>query len=564
MALLADTIQDIQRLREIVGVLSRYGFGEFFERINLGRLVPGRAPAAPATPEARAQRLVDAFQELGPTFIKFGQILSARPDALPAEYVKALQHLQDKVEPVSFEEARKVIEDEFQRPLADIFDRIEEKPIASASIGQVHRAWLKDGQMVAVKVQRPGIDEMIRADVNIMYTVARLTESVIDLDVGYTPTEIVGDFDRAIRMELDFVNEANNLRKFTANFREKPYIRFPRPFDELSGRKVLTMEFVQGVKISEAFGWTQERRKLVCDRFLEAGIQMIFQDGFFHGDPHPGNIFVTEECEIIYLDCGLAGSLPRHLSDALLQLVVAAAVKDAGTAARIVYKIGVAEERINLNDLKNDIQAILDNFLSQNWGDVSAGELLGDLMERGAKYGIKHPTELASLSKALLNVEGVVRGLYPELDLLQAAKPYATKLFNDKMQMDHLKPELAKRAYEVFGLLQDLPMQLTQLMLDLEKGRVNVVVQSEDIRALQAALRSLAITLFFGMLTAAFVMGGFAALGGATVGPPGTVVAIGAFALSLVTGGFALAWHIIAIRLRRPKLTDLISKRFSR
>jgi ubiquinone biosynthesis protein len=561
MAFIMDTISDIQRLREIVGVFSRYGFGEFFERINLGRFVPGKQPTPPVTAEVKAQRLLDAFQELGPTFIKLGQIASARPDALPPTYTKALQKLQDRVEPFSFAEVRAIIEAEFVRPLEELFDHFEEAPIASASIGQVHRAYTKDGRKVAVKIQRPKIDEQIRGDVNLLYSMARLIESVIDLDVGYTPTEIVSDFDRSMRMELDFTIEASNARKFRANFRDKPHIRFPETIDGLCGRRVMTMEFIEAIKISDAYGWPVEKRKLICDRFLEAGVQMMLHDGFFHGDPHPGNVFVTEDCDLIYLDLGLAGTIPKHMVDSLLQLIVAAAVKDAGTAARVIYRLGVAGDRINLNELKNDIQAILDNFLSQSWGTIEPSELLADFMSRGAKHGIKHPPELASLSKALLNVEAVVRGLYPELDLLEAAKPYAMEFFNEKMNFAALKPELLKKGYEVFGLLQDLPMQLTQLMMDMEKGKMNMVIQSEDIRGLQAALRSLAITLFFGMVTATFIVGGFIALAGSATGPSGLWVAGAAFLLSIVTAGFAFAWHIIAIRLRRPKLTELLGKR---
>ncbi len=562
MAILSDTLGDIGRMREIAGVLTRHGFGEFLERVNLGRFIPGRVtPPADPSDEASAERLVKAFEELGPSFIKFGQILSTRPDVLPLVYVKALQTLQDRVAPVGFADVKKAIEAEFARPLEDLFDRFEEAPIASASIGQVHRAYGKDGRKLAVKIKRPGIDEMIRADVNLLYGAARLIESVIDLSLGYTPTEIVADFDRAMRMELDFGYEAANARKFAANFDAKSYIQFPEVFDSLSGRSVMSMAFIEAVKISDTFSWPEEKRKIIADRFIDAGVQMVFQDGFFHGDPHPGNVFVDADCNIIFLDLGLAGSVPKYLMDALLRLVVAVAMKDSATVARIIYKLGAANQRVNLADLKNDLDTLLDRFLSQNLGEIQASEVLSEMMERGAKHGVKHPTELAGLAKAILNFEGVVRGLYPELDLMAVAKPYASQYFTQRMTFDSLKPEFTKRASELFGLLEDLPLQVSQLMMDLEKGRVNVTVSSPDLRSLQAALRSLAVTIFLGMVAGAFLLGGFVLIADATIGPPNTVVAIIAFALSLVTGGMAFFWHLIAIRLRRPKLTDFLKKR---
>lgn len=561
MAILSDTFADIGRAREIAGVLARHGFGEFLERVNLGRLVPGRPPApADTSDEASAKRLVEAFQELGPTFIKFGQILSTRPDVLPLAYVEALQQLQDRVAPFGYDKVRDTVLAEFGRPIEEVYAGFDEKPIASASIGQVHKAITKDGVTVAVKIKRPGIDEMIRADVSLLYRIARMIESVVDLNIGYTPTEIVGDFDRAMRMELDFRHEAQNGKQFTANFREKSYIRFPEPVDALSGQHVLTMHFIVGQKISAAFDWPREKRKILVDRLLDAGVQMVLEDGFFHGDPHPGNIFVDDDLNIIFLDVGLAGSVPKYLMDGLIKLVVAAAMKDSASAARLIYKLGSAPDRVNLADFRNDIDVILEQYLSIKWGEVNASELLNVLMERGAKHGIKLPTELAALAKSLLNMEGVIRSLYPELDLLEAAKPHASKYFGERISFDTLKPELIKRANEIVGMLQDLPLQVSQLMMDLEKGRVNVVVQSPDIRNLNAALRSFALTTFFSMITGALLLGGIIALSTSVV-VPGPVVAGVAIGLSLVTGFFAFAWHIVAVRLRRPKLTDLMKKK---
>jgi ubiquinone biosynthesis protein len=322
----------------------------------------------------------------------------------------------------------------------------------------------------------------------------------------------------------------------------------------------MTMGFIVAQKVSEAFTWPQEKRKLLTDRLLDAGVQMVLEDGFFHGDPHPGNIFVDDECNVIFLDVGLAGSVPKYLMDGLIKLVVASAMKDSSSVARIVYKLGAAPDRVNLSELKNDLEVILDTFLSKPWGEISASELVSTLMERGAKHGIKHPPELAALAKSILNFEGVIRQLYPELDLLEAAKPHASKYFSSKMNFDAMKPEFIKKANEIVGLVQDLPLQLSQLMMDLEKGRVNVVVQSPDIRSLQGALRSLAVTMFLGMLSAAFIIGGFASLS-TSLASPGPIVAVVAFGFSIVTGFMAFMWHVIAIRLKRPKLTDLIRRR---
>jgi ubiquinone biosynthesis protein len=558
---MSDTMSDIGRLREIVGVLARHGFGQWLERVNLGRFLPGRSPTpADQSEEASAKRLVEAFQELGPTFIKFGQILSSRPDVLPVAYIKALATLQDRVTPFTFAEVKKRIEDEFGQPLNQVYQSFEEAPIASASIGQVHRAITHDGRTVAVKIKRPAIDEQIQADVSLLYRVARLIESVIDLNIGYTPTEVVGDFERAIRMELDFHIEASNARRFAANFREKPFIRFPEVIESLSGQTVLTMEFIVAQKITATFDWPREKRKLIVDRLLDGGVQMVFEDGFYHGDPHPGNIFVDDECNIIFLDVGLAGTVPKYIMDGLLQLVVSAAMRDSATVARQIYKLGEVDERVNLNELKNDIDVILEQYLSQPWGSISAAELLNVLMARGAKFGIKLPGEVSGLAKAILNLEGTVRSLYPELDLLEVAKPYAAQYFNESFTFDALKPELIRRANEIVGMLQDMPLQISQLLMDLEKGRVNVVVKSPDVLSVNASIRSLAVTVGLSIIAGALLLGGITALASSMV-VPSLVVGIIALVLGAVTGGFAALWHFVAIRMRRPRLTDFMPKR---
>src|SRR5947209_6968351 len=337
-----QAVKDLQRLREISAVVVRHGFGELRDRSRLwdvlGRREPGERPSRADMRATSARRFRETLAELGPTFIKMGQILSSRPDLLPPDFIAELSELQDSAPPMSLETVLRLIEQGLGRPSAELFAHIDPEPLASASIAQVHRARVSDGESVVVKVQRPGIEEQIRSDTDLLFYLARFLEGVIEETGIYTPTGIVTEFRDAMLLELDFENEARNIEEFAHNHADRPYVVIPKLYRDLSSRTVITLQELKGVKLKTALESGQSAgidRQQLARHVLEASFQQLFKDGLFHGDPHPGNIIVMEGNRIGLLDFGLVGRLTKQMQESMIVLVLAISLRDPDTVARL-------------------------------------------------------------------------------------------------------------------------------------------------------------------------------------------------------------------------------------
>lgn len=504
-------LQDLNRMRQIGVIAARHGFGELAERAGLWRLL-GRRERVEVSPEAQrastARRFRMLLSDLGPTFIKLGQVLSTRADLLPAEVVEELSLLQDAVEPFPLEQVHAQIQRSLGRPASEVFRHIEPQPLAAASIAQVHRATTLEGDEVVVKVQRPDVAERIDSDLGVLRTLARLLEAVVEETGIQPPTGLVDEFDRAIHEELDFLHEAANIRAFYEMHRGREYLKIPRVYDALSSRTVLTMEYIRGVKISQA-ELSPEARKEIAAHILDSSFRQLFEDGLFHGDPHPGNILVLEGNRLALLDFGLVGRLTRAMQETLVLLVMAVALKDSESVAHILYRMGVPDARANLVGFRNDIENILGRHLPATLGEVDTRNLLRDLLDLAVRYRIRIPKEYALLGRASVSTEGMLRSLYPEMNVVEVALPYVKKLLAERYDPMQLQGGMMKALVRFQTVAQELPTQLSQILLDLESGKFSVTVRADQFDKLNQSLRSAAVVMFAGLCACGLIVGVF-------------------------------------------------------
>jgi ubiquinone biosynthesis protein len=563
-----QAVQDLRRLREISAVVVRHGFGELWDRARIWDVLGRKDETARPSPEAlratSARRFRETLSELGPTFIKLGQILSSRPDILPPDFIAELSQLQDDVSPMPVEVVFRGIEEGLGKPVSELFAKIDPTPLASASIAQVHRATLASGEEVVVKVQRPGIEERIRSDTGLLFYLARFLEGVIEETGIYTPTGIVEEFRAAMLLELDFENEARNVLAFAKNHEGRPNIVVPRLYRSLSSRKVLTLQELKGHKLKEVLeddsGLGADRKQLARN-VIEACFHQLFSDGLFHGDPHPGNLLVLEGNRLGLLDYGLVGRLSKGMQESVVLLVLAIALRDPDTVARLLYKVGVPDERIELHRFRADIHDLLDRYLGLKLSEVDSGLMLNELVDLAMRYKIKVPKEYAVLSKAAATTEGILRQLDPDLDIAEAALPYAKELLAERYKPDAMSGNLLRLGLQLQGFVQDTPQQLAQILMDLEGGKFHVNVRTEELAKLNSNVKALGILLFAGMLASGLIVGAFSMVGRASEGLDHTVWPVPALvglALSAMLFGAAMTWTLLSGRLKKISVRRLL------
>ncbi len=480
MASLLDTVRDLGRLRQIVQVLIRHGFGEVVQRTGLGSLVQGKAKAEnEASKVSTATRIRLVVTDLGPSFIKLGQILSTRPDLIPTDIIVELKKLQDDVPPIAFDEVRAQVQGELGAPIEEVFASFDSTPLASASIGQVHRATLETPEGVkdvVVKVQRPNIKDVIERDIDLLYWLAKAVERSIPESRTYQPVKLVSEFDRAISAELDFNLEADHAAKFAKNFEGNQQIRFPFIHRQASAKRVLTLEFFDGQKIYSAIdhGFSGEQ---ICKATLGLIIQAVFEDGFFHADPHPGNFIIMGAAETPVLgviDLGLVGRLTPHMREKTIDLMIAAVQEDYRGIADALYAIGTPTRKIDRSAYEAEVAMLADRYLGKQLGEIEVSRLIQDLVGGATKYGLEIPPDFLLVGKALMTIEGVGKEIYPELDAFAEMKPYFMRLMWTRYQPERMAQDLMRTLTRISAAATDLPIQTQEVLDDLRKGRLEV------------------------------------------------------------------------------------------
>jgi len=547
-----ETYQDLKRYSHIVAVFARHGFGDLLSRLK-GRY---RAPWAPRvlTKEARAfegpsaaERLRQAFEELGPTFIKLAQILSSRPDLLPPDFIKELSKLQDSVPPFPFSEAKTLIETQLGRPLTDLFASIEETPVAAASLAQVHRARTASGQEVAVKVQRIGIEAIIETDIHILRDLAGLAERHLSESKYFEPVRLVDEFARTIRRELDFVREGRNIDRFRNYFAGTATVYIPGVHWDLTAPKVLTTEYVKGIKISdlerlEAAGLD---RKTIAVNGVNLILKEIFELHFFHADPHPGNLFVLENNVIAPVDFGMTGVIDEEIANQMGGIFIAVVEKDADALINLLGTIGVTEELENRNTFKLELQDLMERYYGVPLQQLDTARIFEEILTIIRRYRLRLPADLAIMGRTLLVSEGVGKMLYPEFRIIDVAKPYARKLMLERFDPTKQLRELSKMAGETAALLKRLPSDLSEILLKTRKGGLAIGIEHLGLGRLISELDRSSNRISFAVVIAALIIGSSlifrTGVGPTLFGYP--VVGLAGFLLASILG----VWLLIGI-----------------
>jgi ubiquinone biosynthesis protein len=557
--MLREAFQDLNRLRQIATAVVRHGFGAYLARSRLADQIGG-APAVPGAPanaeRSTAARFRELLAELGPTFIKLGQLLSTRRDVLPAQWIAELESLQDDCPPLPLADVRAALERGLGRPIEAVFAELDPVPLASASIAQVHRATTHAGEQVVVKVQRPDIRARIESDLALLYYLARLLEAVIEETGVYTPTAVIEEFDRTIHEELDFEHEAANARAMRAANQGREQIVIPRVHDALSSSQVLTLDYVEGTRLNDVTAEAGFDTERIARDLLESAFRQLFEDGLFHGDPHPGNILVQPGNKLALLDFGLVARLSRGQKEMLVTLLVAVALRDADSMARVLDKIGIPDTRAPVGALRGDIEALLGSYLGLRLDQIRSATLLGDLLDLAVRHKIRVPKEYAVLAKAAMTVEGILRRLYPRLDILEVGLPYARELLLARFNPDDASGTLMRGLLRLQGLAEDVPHQLSQILADLEGGKLRVNVRSADVEKIGEQVRSVGTLVFLGLISAALTAGGLVVL----ALRPSPVLGAVALALAALVGAFALTLHLAPFRLRKISIRRFIPR----
>ena len=502
----------LRRLREITTVLVKSGFPDLVSRLRLERTVAlGRRLRLRGEPEpwgSRAQRLRQAFEELGPTFVKFGQTLSTRADLLPAELVAELSRLQDQVPPLAPGIAKAAIEAELGQPIEQVFSEFDPVPVAAASIAQVHRAVLATGEEVAVKVRRPGIETTIERDLAILGQLARLAERYLPDAELYHPADLVREFAASIRRELDLAREGRTIERFARNFASDPAIRFPRVFRHRTTRGLLTLEYIHGTKVLDILpakdGFDPS---VVARRGGDLMLRQVLEHGFFHADPHPANIFVLPGNVICMLDLGNVGRLTPPLRAALASLVEGVVREDAERMARALLDIGRPLHPIDQRQLGRDLSELLDTYAGVTFRDLQIGPLLQEAVSVMRRYRLQFPADLMLLVRAFVTIEGIGRQLDPSFCLIDQARPVVMAILRERLRPSAVAARAGEVARDVGEALQALPRDLLEIVGKAKDDQLQIQFVHRNLEHFVHGLDRASNRLSFAIVIAALIVG---------------------------------------------------------
>lgn len=483
------------RLIRIQRVLLRYGLDEFVFKLHLFRPLRYLTYLSPSywlgrRNEPRGERIRKALEDLGPIFVKFGQILSTRQDLLPADIGEELSKLQDNVPPFADELARQIIEKSLERPIEEVFAEFSESPLASASVAQVHTAKLHSGEDVVVKVLRPGIDKIIDADVALLYTLAELANKYWSEAKRLKPLEVVREFDHTIHDELDLVREAANASQLRRNFKNSDKLYVPYVYWDYTRQNVMVMERIYGTPIGK-IEVLRERGidlKLLAERGVEIFFAQVFRDNFFHADMHPGNIFASDDAKYLAVDFGIMGSVTLADQRYLAENFLAFFQRDYFRVAQLHIESGWVPKHTRVDEFESAIRAVCEPIFEKPLKEISYGHLLLRLFQTARRFDMEVQPQLVLLQKTLLNIEGLGRQLYPDLDLWQTAKPYLEDWYKDtvgpKATFNKLKAHLPIMAEK----LPELPEMLYQVLSDASKGELEIRWKSKQLDEIKQQL----------------------------------------------------------------------------
>ncbi|MEP6974691.1 MAG: AarF/ABC1/UbiB kinase family protein [Spartobacteria bacterium] len=500
--------QHLNRYRQIAWIFMKYGRSDLVKSTGLGEALEAEQRVAPAE-AAKASELADDLEKLGPTFVKLGQLLSTRVELLPPAYIEALTRLQDKVEPFGFEEVEKIVSAELGARISKAFTEFESEPMAAASLGQVHRATLRDGRPVAVKVQRPGIRDQMVEDLEALEEIAEFLDQHTDLGRRYEFGQMLEQFRKSLLLELDYRQEAGNLTTIRADLRKFERIIIPAPIDQYCTSRVLTMEFVPGKKITDMSPLARMDfdGAALAEELFRAYLEQILVSGFFHADPHPGNVFITADYRIALLDLGMVGRITPRLQEDLLQLLMAISEGQGEDAANIAIKIGEKKDDFDGKAFTRSISEIVAQQKTATVEQMQVGRLVLEVTQASAANGIRVPPELTMLGKTLLNLDQVGRAIEPEFDPNASIRRNAADIMQQRLVRSLSPANLFSGVLELKDLIQRLPARLNKILDAISNNELKVSVDAIDEQTLVEGFQKVANRITVGLIVAALIVG---------------------------------------------------------
>lgn len=515
MHTIKQRLRNLNRLRRIIDVLITYGFGYIVDRLNIERVVGRTFLRLRSVRRLRIfdlpveVRLRKVLEELGPTFIKFGQILSTRPDLIPAPLCRELEKLQDEVPPFSYEQVRKQIEHAFHKPVDELFVEFTREPTAAASLAQVHRARLADGTVVLVKVQRPHIEETVKADIEILRELAKLAHRYVEEVRPYNLVSLVEEFRHIILEELNFLHEAGNMNRFRRYFKDDERVCIPKAFAHLATRRILVIEEIEGTPISdrEAIDSGSHDKSALAHTIAEAFLKQVFLHGFFHADPHPGNVIAKPENRVAFIDFGMVGRIHRDTKDQLANMLVGYVDRNPQRIVNACISIGVVSRSADIHHFEIDIEDFVEQYYVSSLEEIKVGQLLMDLLDIVSSNRIQLPASLFLLGKAMVIIEGLCERLDPDFNMVVLIQPFAERLIRERYSPRRIAREVREFAHVFYEFTKKLPSDLSLIFDKVKEGKLHVEFEHKGLGGLIAELDKVSNRLAFALIIAALIIG---------------------------------------------------------
>src|SRR3972149_8058478 len=513
---IGQKIRDIRRFNQILRILTKHGFGFAIQQLHLERHVIGRGVIKirmlkrfTEPQESRSVRLRKVLEELGPTFIKLGQILSVRPDLVPIDLCDELSKLQDQVPPFDYGDIKKQIKESLGSYPEELFSAFNSTPIAAASLGQAHQARLKTGEDVVVKVQRPDIRRTIETDIDILYTLAQLAgRYMADIKV-LDPNSIVNEFSKVITKEIDFTHEAHNIDKFCKNFKDSTTVRIPKVFWEYTRSKVITTEEIKGIRLNDYLNQphSNEEKMTVALNGANAILQQIFVDGFFHADPHPGNIFILPDNTIAFVDFGIVGRLDEDTRDVVVNLLIAISTKNINGIIKALEMLGSVVEEHSLRDFKHDISDFVERFYDIPLKQIEISTILPQAVELMTRHKLKIPPQFHVMIKALATIDGVARQLDPDFNTIAHTRPFVERLVHERHDPKRVFKDVLLYSSELLDILKVIPKDAYEIIKKIKKGTLKIEFEHQSLSKFIAEMDKSSNRLSFSLVISALIIG---------------------------------------------------------
>ncbi|NLZ07681.1 MAG: hypothetical protein GXY19_21120 [Phycisphaerae bacterium] len=507
-------LQRLRRYRHIMAVLMKYGLEEVAEALRARLLVRLGEQAAPlrvkraAVGQSRPQRVRLALEELGPTFIKFGQLLSTRPDIVPAEYVREFERLQDQVKPEPFKRIRAEIEYQLDGKLEDIFAGFDTEPLAAGSIAQVHRATTKEGDSVVIKVRRPGIVEIIHAECDILEELTAILKVTLFEHETVDPRQMVKEFVDAVAAETNLADERRNQLRFAANFRDDPTVHIPKVYEKYCTNGVLTMEYIDGIKPADP-QLLAERGidcRLVAQRGADFVLRQIFELGFFHTDPHPGNFFLLPDNVLAPIDFGQVARMSSQYRRLFNEIILAIVENESSRVIRCLEREEMTDERTDLNKLTGDMEQLIDTYRNLPLKNIAFGTVVTRTFDLFRKNSVRSPAQFTLMLKTLATVESFARSLDPDFNIMEAMKPYARRAMLRDLEPKRLVRQMRQVVQDAGDLVMRLPEDVNVILSKFRQGRFQVRVHHEHLENLAKTVDRSSNRMSFALITAALLV----------------------------------------------------------